>query len=112
MNVSSFVGTWPVNFATGPLSQPGEVLENLASIEIGTERRGAKAPFLCSTDYVIQVGFALLDAEGEVIFSSSDSGPFLSLIGEQLRWHGPYGDPPKELNINIALAQVFRDHQI
>jgi len=111
MNVSSFIGTWPINFATGPLAQPGEVLENLHSIEIGTGRRGATVPFLCGTDYVVKVGFALLDTADGVIFSS-DSGPLLSLIGEQLRWHGPYGDPPKELNINIALAEVFRDHQI
>ncbi len=113
MNVSSFIGTWPINFATGPLAQPGEVLENLRSIEIGTAMHGAKAPFLCSTDYVVKVGFALLGTEDQVIFSSGESGPFLSLIGEQLRWHGPYGDPlPKELNINIALAEVFRDDQI
>lgn len=111
MNISLFMGVWPINFATGPLAQPGEVLENLGSIEIGTGGNGASAPFLCETDYVIKVGFALLDTADKVIFSS-DSGALLSLIGEQLRWHGPYGELPKELNINIALAEVYRDHQI
>src|SRR4051794_26882252 len=103
MDVTSFIGTCPINFATGPLTQPGKPFENLRSIEIGTGRRGAAVPFLCGTDYVVKVGFALLDTADQVIFSS-DSGPLLSLIGEQLRWHGPYGAPPKELNINIALA--------
>lgn len=105
MNISSFMGTWPINFATGPLSQPGKALENLGSIEIGTGDNGAMTPFLCDTDYVIKVGFALLDTSGGVIFSS-DFGPVLSLIDGQLRWHGPYEG--QELNINIALAEVFR----
>jgi hypothetical protein len=107
MNISAFIGSWPINFATGPLTQPGEVLENLHSIEIGTAKDGASAPFLCDTDYEVKIGFALLDTSNNVIFSS-DSGPLLSLIGEQLRWHGPYGEPPQELNINIALAEIFR----
>ncbi|HEV7508354.1 MAG TPA: hypothetical protein VGS07_25960 [Thermoanaerobaculia bacterium] len=109
MNISSFMGTWPINFTTGPLSQPGKALENLGSIEIGTGDNGATAPFLCDTDYELKIGFALLDTSGTVIFSS-DSGPLLSLVGEQLRWHGPYEG--RELNINIALAEVFRDHDI
>ena len=111
MNISSFMGVWPINFATGPLAQPGKALENLGSIEIGTGGNDASAPFLCDTDYVVKIGFALLDTSGGVIFSSA-SGPLLSLVGEQLRWHGPYGEPPLELNINIALAEVYRDHPI
>jgi hypothetical protein len=116
MNVSAFIGTWPINFATGPLTQPGKPLENLGSIEIGTGSNGASAPVLCATDYEVKVGFALLDTAGGVIFSSSSigssgSGPLLSLVGEQLRWHGPYQGSdgvPRELNINIALAVVYR----
>ena len=111
MKISSFMGVWPINFATGPLTQPGKALQNLGAIEIGTGDKGASAPFLCDLDYEVKVGFALLDTSGGVIFSS-DSGPLLSLVGEQLRWHGPYGKPPLELNINIALAEVYRDHDI
>jgi len=105
MKIDSFMGTWPINFATGPLTQPGKALENLQSIEIGTGENGASAPFLCDSDYEVKIGFALLDSAGGVIFSS-DSGPMLSLVGEQLRWHGPYKG--QELNINIALAEIFR----
>jgi hypothetical protein len=109
MNISSFMGVWTINFATGPLTQPGKALENLGSIEIGTGDNGASAPFLCDTDYVVKIGFALLDTSGVVIFSS-ESGPLLSLAGEQLRWHGPYEH--RELNINIALAEIYRDDEI
>ncbi|HSS48224.1 MAG TPA: hypothetical protein VLX28_04700, partial [Thermoanaerobaculia bacterium] len=98
-----------INFATGPLTLPGKALENLHSIEIGTGRCGASAPFLCDSDYQIKIGFALLDTSGCVIFSS-DSGPLLSLVGEQLRWHGPYEG--RELNVDIALAEVSREHDI
>jgi hypothetical protein len=105
MNISSFMGVWPINFATGPLTQPGKALENLGSIEIGIGDNGATAPFLSDMDYEVKIGFALLDTSGGVIFSS-DSGPVLSLVGEQLRWHGLYED--QELNINIALAEIFR----
>ncbi len=105
MTINSFMGVWPINFTTGPLSQPGNVLENLGSIEIGTGGNGAMAPFLSDEDYQVKVGFALLDKLGGVIFST-DSGPVLSLVGEQLRWHGPYEG--QELNINIALAEIFR----
>jgi len=111
MNISSFMGVWPINFATGPLTLPGNALENLRSIEIGTGTNGASVPFLSDGDYEVKIGFALIDTSGGVIFSS-DSGPLLSLVGEQLRWHGPYGQPPLELNINIALAEVYRDHDI
>jgi hypothetical protein len=109
MNIGSFIGNWPITFTTGPLSKSGEALECLHSIEIGTGHKGASHPFLCTSDYEVKVGFALLDWSGHVIFSS-DSGPLLSLVGEQLRWHGPYGEPPRELNINIALAVVSRQH--
>lgn len=109
MNISSFMGIWPINFATGPLTLPGNALENLHTIEIGTGTNGASAPFLSDSDYDVKIGFALIDTSGGVIFSS-DSGPLLSLVGEQLRWHGPYEH--KELNINIALAEVYRDHDI
>jgi hypothetical protein len=105
MNIDSFMGIWPINFATGPLTQPGKALQDVGSIEIGTGDNGASAPFLSDMDYEVKVGFALLDTSGGVIFTS-DSGPLLSLVGEQLRWHGLYED--QELNINIALAEVFR----
>ncbi len=111
MNIKSFLGVWPINFATGPLTQPGKSLQDVGSIEIGTDHHGASLPILSDTDYVVKVGFALLDIRGDVIFSSA-SGPLLSLVGEQLRWHGPYQEPEglcKELNINIALAEVYRD---
>jgi len=105
MNIGLFKGVWSINFATGPLTQPGNTLENLGSIEIGTGNNGASAPFLSDTDYEVKTGFALLDTSGGVILSS-DSGPLLSLVGEQLRWHGLYEG--QELNINIALAMIFR----
>jgi hypothetical protein len=115
MNINSFLGVWPINFATGPLTQPGKALQNVGSIEIGTGNHGAALPLLSDTDYMIKVGFALLDTSGGVIFSS-DSGPLLSLVGEQLRWHGLYGDPDlkvqQELNINIALAEIFRGEEV
>ncbi|MFY9823356.1 MAG: hypothetical protein WAM82_18385 [Thermoanaerobaculia bacterium] len=114
MNIQSFLGVWRINFATGPLSEPGKSLQDLAAIEIGTGNNGASLPFLCDSDYEIKVGFALLDSAGGVIFSS-DSGALLTLTGEQLRWHGPYRDSsglPKELNINIAVAEIFRDDAV
>jgi len=110
MNISSFMGTWAINFATGPLTQLGQPLSALGSIEIGTGSNGAARPSL-SEDYEVKVGFAMLSTSGGILFSS---GPdqLLSLVGDQLRWHGPYGEPPQELNINIALAEVYRDSDI
>jgi hypothetical protein len=109
MNVGSFIGHWPVNFTTGPLSQPGEKLANLNAIEIGTGHNGARCPHL-SQDYEVKVGFALLNSSGEVIFASGDDlESLLTLDDHQLRWHGLYEG--QELNINIALAEIFRQDE-
>src|SRR4029077_18746141 len=99
MNIGSFTGVWSIKFATGPLTVTGGALANLGSIEIGTDTNGASKPACSGDNYEVQVGFALLDQWGGVIFSSSDSGPLLSLVGEQLQWHGLYGTPKQELNI-------------
>ena len=110
MNVGSFIGSWPINFTTGPLSKRGEPLAHLSTIEIGTGHKGARRPHL-NECFEVKVGFALLDERGKVIFSSGDDpGRLLTLADHQLRWHGPYEG--EELNINIALAEVFRQDEI
>ncbi|HYX23214.1 MAG TPA: hypothetical protein VFC23_03605 [Thermoanaerobaculia bacterium] len=104
MNVGSFIGNWPVNFATGPLTQLGQPLAALSSVEIGTGRNGAQPPTF-GDGYEVQVGFAMLDSSGGLIFAGTPDR-LLSLVGEQLRWHGLYEG--QELNVNIALAEIFR----
>lgn len=108
MNVGFFIGNWPVNFATGPLTQRGKPLATLSSVEIGTGENGALQPTF-GKDYGVQVGFALLDSSGSPIFASNPDC-LLKLEGNQLRWHGLYlyEGEEQELNINIALAEVFR----
>lgn len=107
MNVGNFIGNWSINFTTGPLSQPGEKLADFGSIEIGTGKHGAAPPSF-SRDYAVQVGFALLDTAGGVIFAGGPEHQ-LTLVEHQLEWHGLYRE--QELNINIALAEIFRTDQ-
>src|SRR5665811_2020382 len=41
VSIGDFVGSWGINFVTGPLSQPNGPLENLGYILIGTVGSGA-----------------------------------------------------------------------
>jgi len=102
MNVNPFLGTWTITTTTGPLTQPGAPLASRCCIEIGT---GAASPPSLSKNYEVQVGFVLLDESGEVIFPT-EGERLLTLVDHQLRWTGPYEG--QELNINIALARVYR----
>jgi hypothetical protein len=105
MNIKLFVGTWNITATTGPLSQPGEPLASRSSLVIGTDTYGASSPSF-SEQGEVQVGFALLSSTDEVLLPKNGEPLYLKLEGNQLRWHGPYED--QELNINIALAEVFR----
>ncbi len=105
MNIHLFVGTWNITDTTGPLSQPGQPLASRSTLVIGTDTYGASSPGLKENGEV-QVGFALLSSTDEVLLPTNGVPIWLTLVGNQLRWHGVYED--QELNINIALAEIFR----
>ena len=106
MNINLFVGTWNITDTTGPLSQPGQPLASRSTLVIGTGTYGASSPSL-NEQGEVQVGFALLSSTDEVLLPKNGEPLSLKLVGNQLRWHGTYED--QELNINIALAEVFRE---
>jgi hypothetical protein len=108
MNVKPFIGKWFITTTTGPLTQPGEPLASRRLLVIGTGEHGDSLPSF-SEDYEVQVGFALLNESGEVLLPKDGPEPLLTLVDHQLRWHGPYEG--QELNINIALAEVFREDE-
>ncbi|HEX4961268.1 MAG TPA: hypothetical protein VF173_10555 [Thermoanaerobaculia bacterium] len=104
VSMGDFVGTWKVNFVTGPLAQTGEPLAGLSYVQIGTGTNGATAPSL-DAGWQVVAGFALLDAAGGVLFSTSDvkhQSGLMMLSGDQLRWKGYYTNLPLYIYISIA----------
>jgi hypothetical protein len=106
MNIKLFIDTWNITATTGPLSQPGQPLASRSSLVIGTDTYGASSPSF-NEQGEVQVGFALLSSTGEVLLPKDGEPIYLTLVGNQLRWHGSYEN--QELNINVALAEIFRN---
>jgi hypothetical protein len=104
VSVADFVGSWQINFATGPLTEPGKKLDDLGYILIGTGEKGASEPLL-NDAYQVLVGFALLDGDGNPLLSTSDGDnqPLLLILdGNQLRWNGYYDQLPLYIFISAA----------
>ncbi len=107
ISVGDFVGSWRINFSTGPLSQPGQPLESLGYILIGTDTEGDSAPAF-DPAYQTLVGFALLDQQGNPLLTSADvnNQPLLLMLdGTQLCWRGYYNQKP--LAVYISAAEVL-----
>jgi hypothetical protein len=107
-DVGDFVGTWYVKWVTGkdPFLQPNW------SLWIGTGGHGDEAARLTES-YQIAVGFAILNAEGEVMLPPPDPDhppiqqplDFL-FVGGTLRWTGFYKDQPMRLYVSLGETQA------
>jgi hypothetical protein len=104
VSIGDFVGSWEINFATGPLTESGFPLYGLSYILIGTGTNGATVPCF-DEKYQVLAGFALLDSTGTPLFCTADMDNqpgLLMLYGDQLRWKGYFKKQPTYIYVSLA----------
>lgn len=105
-NIANFLGTWYVKWATGQRLESGlpPYIASGYTMLIGTGTQGDFPPRLTGT-YDVAVGFALVNANGEVVLSSEDEEhqpvQFLLLDGT-LRWTGYWSGEPTRIYISLG----------
>jgi hypothetical protein len=115
VNLADFIGSWKVNWATGP----GSTL-NDATLLIGTGSAWGDAAPTVTGDYQTTVGFALVDG-GQVVQLTNDDGVSTPLSsgeqegnqplrflyeGGQLRWTGYFNQKPLRIFVSVAESRL------
>jgi hypothetical protein len=109
-SVGDFIGSWTIKWVTG--EQP--FLQANWTILIGTGTNGANLPSFTG-EWAVCVGFAVLDADGDVELSTTPQNgdeptphqPLLLLFdGSSLRWEGYYKQKPLNIYISLSTTQT------